>query len=309
MAILNTDHQSVEDVVHGKDLLGTDEQQVDRVRQAGVLQGETSVETSRVDGLVHVSQEKGEEYEEPEHGEDDPEDHLEGSHQKLASVEETPGSLLQVSVLSLQQSPLLLQPVQLTLLKPGHSPLLISALYLRNAPLNLLDLVLHGRSLCPRPVAGSDEAAGEAGEAVARVEDQEDDSHQVESVKQEQKQVLTPVRLQLIKEPLELLPICGVRRRHTVEGQKYPEHDENAEHKHRDQGELDRVADLLSDGGLHIILIQTWVQAVVEIVWGNHQEGQEEDDGINRVVSIPDNSKVSQIIFNLEDKKLTEWNS
>ena len=139
MAILNTDHQSVEDVVHGKDLLGTDEQQVDRVRQAGVLQGETSVETSGVDGLVHVSQEKGEEYEEPEHGEDDSKNHLEGSHQELASVEETPGSLLQVSVLSLQQSPLLLQSVQLTLFKPGHAASLISPLYLSNTVLNLLD--------------------------------------------------------------------------------------------------------------------------------------------------------------------------
>ena len=214
----NTDHQCVEDVVHGKDLLSTNKQQVHGVGQAGVLQGEAGEDTAGVDGLVDVGEEEGEEYEEAKHGEDHSEDHLERPQQQLTSAEETPGSLVQIPVFSLQQPPLLLQSVQLTLFKPGHTPGLVSALDLRNAVLDLLDLILHGRPLGPYPVAGSDEAAGEAGETVARVEDQEDDSHQVESVQQEQQQVLTLVGLQLVEEPLELLPVCGVGRGRAVEG-------------------------------------------------------------------------------------------
>ena len=47
-----------------------------------------------------------------------------------------------------------------------------------------------------------------------------------------------------------------------------------------------------------VVLIQPRVQAVVEIVGGDHQEGEEENDGVNSVVSVPDNSEVSQIILN-----------
>ena len=115
-------------------------------------------------------------------------------------------------------------------------------------------------------MAGSDEATGEAGETVAGVENEKDNSDQVESVEEEQQQVLAMVGLQLIKEPLKLLPVGGVRRGGPVEREKYAEHYEDAEHEDRDEGELDRVADLLAQARLHVVLVQPGVQAVVEIV-------------------------------------------
>ena len=63
------------------------------------------------------------------------------------------------------------------------------------------------------------------------------------------------------------------------------------------------MADLLPEGWLHVVLVEAGVEAVVEIVGGYHQEGEEEDDGVDSVVSIPGNSNVKQRSFNLQRKK------
>ena len=53
------------------------------------------------------------------------------------------------------------------------------------------------------------------------------------------------------------------------------------------------MADLLPEGWPHVVLVQAGVEAVVEIVGGDHQEGEEENDGVDSVVSVPDNSQVT----------------
>ena len=230
-------------------------------------------DTARIDSLVHVSQQQREEYEEPEHGEQDPEHHLERPQQQLAPAEEAPGPLVEVPVLSLQQPPLLLQPLQLTLLEPRRGSSLIPGLYLRDTSLDLLYLVLHGRPLGPEASRRSDEAAGEAGEAVAGVEDEQNDSNDVESVEQEQEEVLSLVGLQLLEEPFKLLPVSGVGGGRPVERYEDPRHDQNGEQQDGDQRELDGVTELLTKRRLHVILVQTSVEAVIEIVGGDYEEG------------------------------------
>ena len=47
------------------------------------------------------------------------------------------------------------------------------------------------------------------------------------------------------------------------------------------------MTDLLSNGWLHIILIQPRVQAMVEVVGGDHEERQQQNEGVTGVVGVP----------------------
>ena len=47
------------------------------------------------------------------------------------------------------------------------------------------------------------------------------------------------------------------------------------------------MTDLLANGRLHIVFIQPSVQAVVEVVGGDHEETQQENEGVTGVVGVP----------------------
>merc|ERR1719234_2346717 len=84
----------------------------------------------RVYGLVDVCEEQGEGEDYGEEAEEDAHPQLEGSADLLATVHQAASSLLQISLLSFQQSDLLFESINLTLLNPGPLPI----------PCSLLDL-------------------------------------------------------------------------------------------------------------------------------------------------------------------------
>ena len=81
-------------------------------------------------------------------------------------------------------------------------------------------------------MGGPYEAAREAGEAAAGVEDQEEDADDVESVEDEQQQILAFVGLQLVEKPFNLLPLCAVWRRRAVKWKKDSGGDEEDEYEY-----------------------------------------------------------------------------
>merc|ERR1719234_2601987 len=97
----------------------------------------------RVHGLVDVCEEQGEGEEEGEEAKEDAHPQLEGPADLLATVHQAASSLLQISLLSFQQSDLLLEPINLTLLKPGHLPISCSLLDLPHTGLQLVHPPLH----------------------------------------------------------------------------------------------------------------------------------------------------------------------
>ena len=148
-------------------------------------------------------------------------------------------------------------------------------------------MILHGSSPASEATRRSDEATWEAGEAVTGVENQEDDPYQVECVQQEQEEILAMVGLKLIEEPFKLLPVRWVGGRRPIKWKKYPDNYQDAEQEDREEAELHRMTDLLANGRLHIVFIQPSVQAVVEVVRGDHEETQQENEGVTGVVGVP----------------------
>ena len=113
------DEGGVEDVVEGEDGLGCDEGKVQRVGKARVVK-RVAIPQRRVYGSVNVGEDQGEGEEEGEKAEEDAHPQLERSADLLAPVHQAARPLLQISLLSLQQPDLLLEPVDLALLEPGH---------------------------------------------------------------------------------------------------------------------------------------------------------------------------------------------
>ena len=66
---------------------------------------------------------------------------------------------------------------------------------------------------------------------------------------------MTLARLQLLEEPLKLLPLGRVRGRAAAEGEEDAGGDEEGEEKAGEEGELERVAELLPRGGLVPLLV------------------------------------------------------
>ena len=116
---------------------------------------------------------------------------------------------------------------------------------------------------------------------------------------------MTLARLQLLEEPLKLLPLCRVRGRAATEGEEDAGGDEKGEEKAGEEGELERVAELLPRGGLvpllvlvvmmmtttMMMLMRTTMmylhlvgQAMVEEVGGDEEEGEDEDPPVGEVV-------------------------
>merc|ERR1719234_62692 len=94
-------------------------------------------------GLVDVGEEQGEGEDYGEEAKEDAHPQLEGSADLLATVHQAACSLLQIALLSLQQSDLLLESVNLTLLKPRHLPIPCSLLNLPHTRLQLVHPPLH----------------------------------------------------------------------------------------------------------------------------------------------------------------------
>ena len=127
---------------------------------------------------------------------------------------------------------MLLQPLQLGLLVARGLAPVVPGLDGADVSLDGLDLLLHGAAAGADSVGGPYEAAREAGEAVAGVKNQEEDADDVESVQDEQQEVLAFVGLQLVEKPFNLLPLRAVWRRRAVEWKKDSGGDEEDEYEY-----------------------------------------------------------------------------
>ena len=88
------DHEGVEDVVQGEHGLGQHQHRVRWVGQRGVGEGVSGEHATRVERLVHVGQHQRQEDQEAEHGEHDPDHHLEGSQEQLTPRHQSLGALV-----------------------------------------------------------------------------------------------------------------------------------------------------------------------------------------------------------------------